>query len=204
MHLNRSTLVLASLLAGGTLLLTACDNSTNSSTQQTAQSETQQVGSKLHVGRDYPLGNMHFPTDEQQNDTERTLRMNDPHKIGYVAVISQSGQILASWTIMGKMSSTRSQILNTQDTTDCNGNTSCVVDSVGDDGTYGDEECGTTGGVFFFDTRKVIHEICPGSATVVYSDAPQDFTTKPVLTENANVNPTSVAPAPIYVKPPAK
>lgn len=170
--------------------LTACQGDT-SSNQTRAQSATQQAGQDLNVGGDYPQGQIKYPTAEQRGDRERLLRFANPYKIGYLTVISQSGQVLLTYTIMGKPSSTGSQLLNTQDTTKCNSGTSCsVVDSLGDDGTWGGEECDKSGGVFFFDTNKGMHEICPGSAVVVYSDVPQTISSKPVLSIQAGARPT--------------
>jgi hypothetical protein len=156
------------------------------------------VRGELGVGTDYPLSQMHGPTQEMKNDRERLLRLNDPNKIGYLSVILANGDVLGYWTIKGKPTSTESELLNTQDISNCsNGKTSgdscSVVDSLGDDGTYGGEECATNNGVFFFDTRNAIHEVCPGSATVIYSDVPENYTTKPIVVENANEKPTSTA-----------
>lgn len=186
-------------LIGGTaigtalaLTLTACDDG-SSSTQTTAQDTTQQAGKNLKVGKDYPLNKMHFPTAEQANVWERLLRMNNPNKIGYVTIISPQGQVIASYTIKGKVSSTGSQLLNTQDVTGCGSSCGSVVSSVGDDGTYGGEECDTGNGVFFFDTRDGLHTLCLGAFLLSYSDVPQTFVSKPVLNENADVTPSSSA-----------
>lgn len=177
----------------GMVAIMAADCNGDSSTQSTSQKTTQDVGKQLKVGKDYPINRMHFPTAEQSNVWERLLRMNNPNKIGYVTIITPNGQVLGSWTIKGKVSSTGSQLLNTQDVTDCGSSCGSVVNSVGDDGTYGGEECDTGNGVFFFDTKDVLHTLCLGSMLLSYSDAPQTFTSKPVLTENADVTPSTTA-----------
>lgn len=195
--INRRTV---GFVAGLALLasMAATCGASSTSTQRAAQNVTQQVGKQLNVGGDYPLSQMHGMTQEQKNDRERLLRLNDPNKIGYLSVILANGQVLGYWTIKGKFSSTESALLNTQDISNCsNGKTSgdscSVVDSLGDDGTYGGEECATNNGVFFFDVKNALHEVCPGSATVVYSDVPENYTTKPIVVENANEKPTSTA-----------
>ncbi len=145
---------------------------------------------------------IHGATDEMTNDAERNLTLNNPNRIGYVYVYSASGTLLTFYTIKGKVSSTTSQLTETQDVTedsgcitgagDGNGYTTgaCdnVVDSIGDDGTYGGEEGGPQG-VFFFTTSGALIEL-GGNTTWFYSDAPLDLTTKPVVVYN-NQAPTS-------------
>lgn len=110
----------------------------------------------------YPVNQMQHSL-ERQNLVERLLRFNNPNKIGYVYVMS-FGKFVGYYAVKGKITSTQSQLTNTQQ--EWNGDT--VVDSIGDDGSFGTNEGGDRG-VFFFTTTGVLVEM---SLDWVYSDAP--------------------------------
>jgi len=160
--------------------------------QEDAQATTEAVASKLTTARPYPLSDMNDST-ERSNLTERLLRMNDPAKLGYVTLLTNAGQIFATFTIQGKVSSTASQLTNTQNIIPkyC-GNKgedicSIAVDSMGDDGSYGPEEGGQNG-IFFFTTGGVLIE---WNGPFHYTDAPQIMTSAPVVTLSAEAKPSS-------------
>lgn len=170
--------------------LTACGASSQPNSTDKAQSITEQVSKQLSAAEPYPLSQMK-DSSELANLRERLLRMNDPNKIGYLYELSQNGQIIASFTVKGKVSSTGSQILNTNYAyTPCpscsGGGPATTVDSMGDDGSYGPEE----GGIFFFTTSGALVE---WNGLFQYSDAPVDITSKPLITMDANAKPTSTA-----------
>jgi len=156
--------------------------------QSDAQATTEQVATKLTTARPYPLSAMN-DSSERTNLTERLLRMNDPNKIGYVTLLTQNGQVLASFTIKGKVSSTGSQLTNTQNIESAYSNSAVAVDSMGDDGSYGPEEGGDNG-IFFFTTAGVLIEY---NGLWSYSDAPQVITTAPIVVLPMNSQPTSTA-----------
>ena len=175
--------------------LAACnsDGTNTSQTQDAAQKVTQQAAKQMGVPSDYPLSQMHGMTDEQANDRERLLRLNNPDKLGYVYLLTASGQVLAYYAIKGKVSSTSSQMLNSQDTTKCDGsnNSTCsVVDSIGDDGTFGGEEGGQYG-IFFFTTAGVMVE--SADPYWVYADAPLHLSQPPLLTLPLSEKPSTTA-----------
>lgn len=140
-------------------------------------------------------------TQEMQNDGERDLTLNKPNRIGYVYVYAQTGQLITFYTIKGKVSSTESGLTESQDVVedkpcvtqqgyqDNNTNCSDVVDSIGDDGTYGGEEGGPSG-VFFFTTSDVLVEL-GGNTNWFYSDAPLNLTSKPIIDLPVSAKPTS-------------
>jgi hypothetical protein len=139
----------------------------------------------------YPAAQMRS-SDERANDRERLLRLNNPNKIGYVYELTQNGQVLAQYTIKGKVSSTDSQLTPTDSTYDnnyCNGGCAYSVASPGDDGSYGGEEGGQTG-IFFFTTTGVLVE---WNGLWEYSDAPLTLTTPPLITISANAQPSTTA-----------
>ncbi len=144
------------------------------------------------------------PTDEMVNDGKRDLTLNNPNRVGYVYVFSAMGQLMNTYTILGKVSSTTSQLTESQDIVDdkncvtgvsygsgsyTQGACSNVVDSLGDDGTYGGEEGGPAG-VFFFTTSGALIEL-GGGVTWQYSDAPLHVVSKPVLFDDMSAHPTS-------------
>jgi hypothetical protein len=126
------------------------------------------------------------PTDEMENDAERNITLDNPNRIGYAYIYDSTGTLLANYTVKGKVTSTGSELANSQDTVDdnrCSGDGACsdVVDSIGDDGTYGLEEC-SSNGIYFFTPSNQLVEICVASGTWIYSDAPQNLTSRPSLT----------------------
>jgi hypothetical protein len=143
------------------------------------------------------------PTDEMVNDKARDLTLNNPNRIGYVYVYDNAGSVIAYYTIKGKVSSTESELSETQDIVNDShcvsgaadedtwqtGPCGEVVDSPGDDMTYGGEE-GGPGGVFFFTTGGSLVEL-GGSATWVYSDTPLGLTNKPSIIVNSDATPTT-------------
>src|SRR5580658_6718220 len=96
--------------------------------QSQGQATTEAYARQLTTARPYPLGAMN-DSAERANLTERLVRMNNPNKLGYLTLVTQSGQILATFTIKGKVSSTASQLTNTQNV---------IVRNCGD---KGDDRC---------------------------------------------------------------
>jgi len=183
-----SYFVLPALLLG-TLIMAGCGTTPDDSQTQ-GQKITEQYAARLTAARPYPLGAMN-DSAERANLTERLLRMNNPNKIGYVYEVTQNGQVLQHFTIKGKVSSTASQLTNTQNIVDmCSGRYCPVaVDSMGDDGSYGPEEGGDNA-IFFFTTAGVMVE---WNGTWLYADAPLDVTSAPLITMNADAKPSSSA-----------
>lgn len=106
---------------------------------------------------------------ERRNLSKRLLRFNKPQKIGYLYVMS-FGKFVGYYVVKGKVSSVQSQLTNTQQTFregshDTDG---LVIDSMGDDGTWGPNEGGDRG-VFFFTATDVMVET---TLDWIYSDAP--------------------------------
>lgn len=189
-NLNRRTVVAAVVVAALGVGLTACTDHTSSS-QKVGQKATEAYSRKLTNAQPYPVAQMN-DSDERANLRERLLRFNSPAKIGYVAELTQNGQVMAYFTVKGKVSSMGSQLTPTQNInyntgSDNGGNT--VTESMGDDGSYGPEECSAYG-VFFFDTANVMHEWC---GLWAYSDAPMKLSQPPLITQSGNATPSSTA-----------
>jgi hypothetical protein len=153
--------------------------------QSKGQATTEAYARKLTTARPYPLGAMNDSTERAQL-SERLQRMNDPNKIGYVTLLSANGQVIATFTIKGKISSTGSQLTNTQNV-QVKYSTATVVDSMGDDGSYGPEEGGKKG-IFFFTTAGVLVE---WNGVWQYADAPVHLTTPPLVVLSADAKPST-------------
>lgn len=192
-------------LACGLLVLAACNgnNANNSAAQNGVVSNTdvaqQQLDlqgttgaytKQLTTAEPYPVAAMQ-DSAERANLRARLIRLNDPNRIGYVYALSSTGQVMAFWTIRGKVSSTGSQLSNTQNVLGYGGSWGApVVDSMGDDGSYGPEECQSQG-IFFFtaDTDSLVEWCGPW----MYSDSPLKLTTAPIITVSGSA-PTSPVP----------
>lgn len=113
-----------------------------------------------------------YPVNQMQNSLERAnlvkrlLAFNNPKKIGYLYITS-FGKFVGYYTIEGKISSTQSELTNTQQHWN-NGSGDTVIESIGDDGTFGPEEGGDAG-TFFFTTSGVMVET---DLDWIYSDKP--------------------------------
>lgn len=118
----------------------------------------------------YPLAQIHQRGGflERVNLRERLLRFNDPNKIGYVYILSSlSGKPVGYYTIKGKITSTDSQMTQTEQASRY-GNGDFVIAAPGDDGSWGQNEGGPQGIFFFTTTGVMVETVMPW----LYSDAP--------------------------------
>lgn len=176
-------MVLAVVLAG-------CTPGKSSETQEKDQAITQTYYKKLSEKVPYPVDQMN-DSIERRNLREKLLRFNKPDKIGYVYLLSQTGEVISFFTIKGKVSSTQSQ-MTTSDVVGryCEG-TGCesgvVTKGPSDDGSYGENEQG----VFFFTTEDVY---VSWSGLYLYMDAPLkvDSVTHRIGGLEEDAKPTSV------------
>ncbi len=147
----------------------SCEGGSNQAQQERV---TEAYSQKLTTAQPYPLEEMNDST-ERANLKERLLRMNNPNKIGYVYELTNNGQVVAAYTIKGKVSSTQSQMTNTQEYV----YSGAVVDTMSDDGSYGPNE----DGVFFFTTSGTLVQ---WNGLYQYSDAPLQLLSKPLMVMN--------------------
>lgn len=183
--MKRIKLVVASACA--LLAVCAITGCSGSDSQTQGEKVTEQYAAKLTAAQPYPLAQMN-DSAERANLRERLLRMNNAGKVGYIYFLTQNGHVIATYTVKGKVSSTMSQLTNTQKTV--GGYKSIVaVESMGDDGSYGPEEGGQNG-IFFFTTSGVLVE---WNGLWVYSDAPLNITSKPLIIVDENAKPSSTA-----------
>lgn len=162
--INRKRIIIASLLAAGTVLTLsagACDH--KSSAQSTGQKQTEQAYSQQASAVPYPADQLRDSL-ERRNIKERLLRTNKPNAIGYVYVMS-FGKIIGYYAIKGKVSSTQSQMTTDQLDIDHGSYGNSVVDAPGDDGSYGANEPG----IFFFTSDGQMVET---NLDYIVSDAP--------------------------------
>lgn len=145
---------------------------------------------RLEAAVPYPLEAMRDSV-ERRNLRERLLRFNKPDKIGYVYLLSNTGSVVAFYTIKGKISSTQSQ-LTASDSMTCHYHweAGCQIrQAPGDDGSYGPNEPG----VFFFTTEDVLVQ---WDGQFIYADAPLKITSAPLILETPGAKPTSTSAAP--------
>lgn len=129
----------------------------------------------------YPLAQVNASGGflERQNLVKRLITLNNPHLIGYVYILSLTGKPTGYYTIDGKVSSTESQLTEAQQEEAADGGAD-VIDSIGDDGTWGPEEGGESG-VFFFTTTGILVE----------TDMPFEYTDAPLPLNVPSLNPTT-------------
>jgi hypothetical protein len=124
---------------------------------------------------------------EEKLIREHLLREADPNSVRYITLLTQNGQVIATYTLRGLVFSPNSQMTESTDVscqTD-NGAIGCgTVNSPSDNGTYGPE----AGDAAFFTTSGAEIQIPPG-VLWVESDTPQNFTTVPIITYNAHDTP---------------
>ena len=144
-------------------LLGGCTSHPKPSAQSTGQDLTERAFAQQQAAVPYPADQLKDSL-ERRNLVERLLRTNQPNKIGYVYLLSFSGQPLGYYTIKGKVSSTDSQ-MTTGDLVIPRTGGDVVVNAPGDDGSYGPNEPG----VFFFTTENAF---VTTNLNYLYSDQP--------------------------------
>lgn len=124
------------------------------------------IAQRLIAAVPYPESQMRDSL-ERRNLRERLLRFNKPQKVGYLYVMS-FGKFAGYYVIKGKVSSVNSQMTNVNQTWEASRDNDTVVESIGDDGTWGPNEGGDRA-IFFFTATGVMVET---TLDWVYSDAP--------------------------------
>lgn len=141
---------------------------------QAAQEKvSNRIASQLIAAVPYPVDQMRDSLERRQL-RERLLRFNKSTKIGYLYLfILGDRRPVGYYVVKGKVSSVQSDLSNPDQTWEHDCGTDCgwfgSVESIGDDGSWGNNEGGTDG-IFFFDSNGVLHE----SAGLAwhYADAP--------------------------------
>lgn len=150
----------AALTAIGALSLTGCSHESASS-KKGREAREEKAGAVVECGS---------PGEalECKNLKRRLDRYNNPTKISYIYLLSETGGIYSYYTIKGKVSSNLSQMLPSDTLVDgCTSSPQCPqpVEAPGDDGSYGPNE----EGIFFFTTDDVL---VTWNGTYLLSDAP--------------------------------
>lgn len=122
---------------------------------------------------------------ERVNLKTRVERFNDPNKISYIYLLSDTGQIYTFLPIKGKVSSVNSklttgeQIVGDPFCLDAGGCGGHVVESPQEDGSYG-----TNGDAIFFFTTEDVYVEWNGKYLLV--DQPLQLTSQPLLIYDAS------------------
>jgi hypothetical protein len=169
---------IAAALAVAALLAAGCSGADPD--RKAAQQTSGEQQRKYDKAVPFPAGDLNFPLD-RANLAEYLKRNNDPKRISYVYLLSMDAKVIAYYTIKGKVTSVSSQLLPVDDITDPCGSSYCpqVVDSAGDDGTYG----GNEPGVFFFTTDGTL---VTWTGDYIQSDRPLDVKTPVSLVAKVN------------------
>lgn len=171
--------------------ITACSGGPQKgSAQEQTEKVTEEYSQAALKAVPYPLEAMKAGGWlERRNISERLQRYADPNKLSYIYLFSQQGQLMANYTVKGKVSNTSSQLTTAQRVIDgCGSGEYCglAIDAPMDDGTWGPSE----DAIFFFTTDGVMVQ---WNGPYVLADAPLDLTSKPLLVYNEGSKPTSVA-----------
>jgi len=163
------------------LLLIACTESTYEGQGETQKAEadfSEQQQKRLLTAHPQPALSYSL---ERVNLTERLERFNDPNKISYIYLLSDTGQIYAFLPIKGKVSSVNSKLSTGEQIVKdpfrrhaVEGADGEVVESPQEDGSYG-----TNGdAIFFFTTEDVYVE---WNGKYLFLDQPLQLTSQPLL-----------------------
>lgn len=118
---------------------------------------------------------------ERANLIKKLNLTNDPNKVGYIYLLGANGQVVANYTVKGKVSSLNS-LLTTPQQIQCPGNSNndCLTTGSPDlDGSYG----ANPSGVFFFTTSGAYVE---WGGQYLYSDQPLNITSAVTLVAPAS------------------
>ncbi len=187
------TAILVALVA--TFGLAACSSPAEQTSQGESQKTTEAYTESATKAVPYPLEQMkQGGWLERQNLRERLIRYSDPNKLSYIYLFSAQGQLMANYTVKGKVSNASSQMTTSQVVNDYCGS-GCqewvATDAPMDDGTWGPSE----DAIFFYTPEGVMIQ---WNSLYVLSDSPLDLTTQPVLVYNTSSKPTSVGDKSLY------
>jgi hypothetical protein len=169
-------LIALALLIGFALVVLIRPELTNAGNPtQGVQSQEQeaQVKNQSTLFKTQPLPSLDYSV-ERQNLIERMKRLNDRNLIGYIYLMSDTGQTVASYVTKGKVSSLTSYLTGGEILVDwkgrpcsdwATGSTCYAVESPDMDGSYGNNP----DGIFFFtDTGAMVEWTGP----YVWTDQP--------------------------------
>jgi hypothetical protein len=186
-------LMLALVLVVLVATLGACSPAEETA-QGKSQATTEAYSSAATKAVPYPLKEMKAGGWlERQNLRERLIRYSDPSKLSYIYLFSAQGQLMANYTVKGKVSNTSSQLTTSETVNDYCGSGECKIATPApmDDGTWGPSE----DAIFFYTPEGVMIQ---WNSLYVLSDSPLDLTTQPVLVYNTGSKPTSVGDKSLY------
>lgn len=157
--------------------------------QYEGQGKTQKAEAKFSEDQQSRLLNAHPQpvlnySLERVNLTERLNRFNDPNKVSYIYLLSDTGQIYAFLPIKGKVSSVNSKMSTGEQIVDDpfywnNDGGGQVVESPQEDGSYG-----TNGdAIFFFGAGGTYFE---WNGKYLLADRPFQLSEQPLLIYNAS------------------
>lgn len=156
-NLNRRSVKAAAGLTFVAALLAACTSSgpDPKSPQGKKQKQLEDVTAAQEAAVPYPAAELKNPLD-RRNLADRLRRNNNPNAISYLYILSNTGIPIGYFVLKGKLTSTESQLLPSDNIIDACGKSTeyCpeVVQGQGDDGTYGPNE----GAVFGFTAQGVM------------------------------------------------
>lgn len=170
MLMNRVGKTVAAMMAA-VLILSGCTS--NGPDPDSAQGKkialTEEVTKAQEAAVPYPAAELKNPLD-RKNLAERLRRNNNPNATSYLYITTNTGVAIGYFVLKGKLTSTESSLLPTDSIIDACGQTAnyCphVVQGVGDDGTYGQNE----NAVFGFTAEGIM--ITVRSENWFQSDAP--------------------------------
>lgn len=160
------------ITAGALALVALAACTSGAEERKAAQAVSGDQQKKYEIADPFPASALKGRSLERKNIAERLVRYNDPNKISYIYLLAQNGQVISYFTIKGKVSNAGSQLLPEDDILDPCGTDYCptVVDSAGDDGSYGPDE----DSIFFFTTDGTLVE---WGGLYLLSDKPLDIKT---------------------------
>lgn len=175
---------------GMAVAVTGCTSNGTGDGQQQSQDLSNQVYNAASKAAPYPMSQMKSSGfTERQELTENLLRQNNKNATKYVTLMTQQGQIIETMPIQGMVFDPNSQLTNSQNIETGYSNSSLydgVVNSVGDNGTWGPE----AGNAAWFTTAGVEY-IVPAGLLWMETDAPPNITSTPIIQYNVNETPTS-------------
>jgi len=129
----------------------------------------------------FPSGMVAKNPLERENVAEKLKRDSNPSRLSYIYLLSLDGKVISHFVAKGKVSSSDSQLLPTQEVRDVCGS-GCTdrfeFEAAGDDATYGNREPG----IFFFTPEG---QMVTWSGDYIQSDRPLSIKTPISLVADA-------------------
>jgi hypothetical protein len=176
--MNNKSLVLIAILLIAITVLVGCEPQQDNLSQNMKKNSEVVAVNQNKLEQQQPAPQINF-SNERANLIKRATTFNDPNKVSYIYLISDSGTVMAFYTVKGKVSNVSSYLVPDEQIVKdpyAYQSQGLVLQAPDIDGSYGSNGSG----VFFYTTDNVYVE---WNGKYMLCDQPLKLATQPVLVQ---------------------